>query len=66
MRALLLFVLLLGASLIAGCATMTQTPAEVRANYDRILDTQLRMMADDTNFALMIDRPSRLTRWQTR
>ena len=66
MRAMLLFVLLVGVSMIAGCATMTQSPAEVRATYDRVLDSQMRMMAEDVNFALMIDRPSRLTRWQVR
>lgn len=66
MRAIVLLVLLFGLTLVAGCATMTQSPEEVRATYSRVWEYELRQMSDDWNFIWLLDRPSRLTRWQMR
>jgi len=66
MRALLILSLMAGFALLSGCATMTQTPADVRATCARTFEYDLRQMADDCNYTLMLDRPSRLSRWVMR
>jgi hypothetical protein len=66
MRALVLFGLLLALALVAGCTTMTQSSAEVRATYVRVWSYDLRMMSDDWNTLWQVARPSHLTRWQMR
>ena len=66
MRKLLLVALLVGISGLVGCATMTQSSAEVKATYRRSWQYDLRQMSDDWNHAWLLDRPSRLTRWQMR
>ena len=66
MRALLLLGLIVGLAATAGCATMTQSAAEVRTTYGRAWEYEFRQMADDWNYAWHVDRPSRLTRWQMR
>ncbi|MGD8452327.1 MAG: hypothetical protein PVJ57_10955 [Phycisphaerae bacterium] len=49
-----------------GCATMTDSAAEVHQTYGRVWQYELLMMSDDWNFAWHMDRPTRLTRWQMR
>lgn len=66
MRALVILGLLLGLALVTGCATMTQTPSQVASTYGRVFEYDFREMPDDWNFIWMVDRPSRLTRWQMR
>jgi hypothetical protein len=66
MRKWLFLGLLAGLSLAAGCATVTQTPAQNRATTAQIWELELREMADDWNLMWMTNRPNRLTRWQTR
>jgi hypothetical protein len=66
MRGFLLLGLLAGLSLLTGCATLTRSADDVAAGYRRQLTYEMRMLADDTNFALLSDRPSRLTRWHLR
>ena len=66
MRALLLLALLLGVAVLGGCATMTQSPADVRAAYARSFEYDMRQLADDCNYVLMLDRPSRLSKWVMR
>lgn len=66
MRALLLLVVMVGLVLLGGCATMTQSSEEVTAQYGRIWGYELQQMSDDWNFAWLVDRPSRLTRWVMR
>jgi hypothetical protein len=45
---------------------MTQSPAEVSAQYGRILEYDMRQMADDFNMIFMLDRPTRLSKWVMR
>ena len=66
MRALLILGLLAGLLMLTGCATMTQSSADVRHTYSRVWDYELHQMSDDWNLMWMLDRPSRLTRWQMR
>ena len=66
MRALLFVGILVGFLGLAGCATMTRTPADVRATYSRSAQYDMRQMADDFNFIWMLDRPTRLSKWVMR
>lgn len=66
MRAVLMLGLIVGLLVCTGCATMTQTPAEVRADYGKNLEYSMRQLADDCNYVLMLDRPTRLSRWLIR
>lgn len=66
MRALLVLGLILCLSVLAGCATMTQSPAEVRNTYRRSCEYDTLQLSEDWNHMWLLDRPSRLTRWVTR
>lgn len=66
MRALMILGLLVGLTFLAGCATMTQSSADVRNTYSRVCEYDMRQLADDWNRMWLLDRPSRLTRWQMR
>lgn len=66
MRAMLLAGLLFVLLTVTGCATMTDSRAEVHRTYSRVWQYELLMMSDDWNFAWHMDRPTRLTRWQMR
>lgn len=66
MRVLVILGLLAGLTLLAGCATLTQSSADVRNTYVRVWDYELHQLADDWNHMWLLDRPSRLTRWQMR
>lgn len=66
MRALLILGLVLGLGVLAGCATMTQSPAEVRNTYKRAWEYDLLQLSEDWNHMWLLERPSRLTRWVTR
>ncbi len=53
-------------ALQVGCrGNMTQTPAEIAHTQRRIVDIESRELEEDLELFLMMDRPSRLTRWQT-
>lgn len=66
MRVLLLLGLVLVLGGLCGCATLTKSPGEVRNTYKRIVEYDMRMMSEDWNALWLMDRPSRLTRWQMR
>jgi hypothetical protein len=66
MRIVLFLALLAGASLAAGCATVTKTPQENVANVRSVLELDMREMSDDWNMVWLADRQGRLTRWHTR
>lgn len=66
MRRAVLLAILAGLAGLCGCATMTHTPQEVKATYDQIMEYSARQIADDWNYIIMMDRPSRLSRWVMR
>ena len=67
MRVGVLFGLLIGLSLLAGCgAGVVRTQAERMNVYRQTLDMDLRQIADDWDTIWLADRQYRLTRWQTR
>ena len=66
MRVILILGLLIGLCLTTGCANMTQSGADVRASYVRSFKYDLLQMADDFNYMMMLDRPTRLSKWVTR
>jgi len=66
MRMWLLLGLLAGAALSAGCATVTKTPEENRANMRSVVELDMRQIGDDWNLIWLADRQGRLTRWHTR
>jgi len=66
MRKCVLLALLAGLTAVAGCATVTKSAAENRANIRAIVELDLRQMADDWNLVWLTDRQCRLTKWHTR
>jgi len=57
--------LLVGA-LAGGCATMTMDEKEHARSQRFATDADPKMMAEDVDLLLMLDRPSRLTQWHTK
>jgi len=48
-----------------GCGpNMTQTPAEIAHTELHVLDIDMRELNDDVELFLLMDRPSRLSKWQ--
>lgn len=66
MRKCLLLGLGIGLAFLAGCATVSQTAAENRANQRQIMGLEIRQIADDWNLIWITDRQNRLSRWITR
>ncbi len=66
MRKFWMLGLISGLVVLAGCATVANTGAENRAMQRYTIELEMRQLADDWNLIWMTDRPSRLTRWQTR
>ncbi len=67
MRRIMLLVALVACSAgLVGCATVTKSPEEVKLQYQRYTDLQLRQLADDWNYFWLMDRHSRVSRWHTR
>ena len=66
MRAVLIIGMIVCAVVLCGCATQTQTAAEVRTTYQRVWQYEMLQLSDDWNDMWMLNRPSRLTRWVTR
>ncbi len=66
MRKSLFLGLLVGLALASGCATVTKTPAQNRADYRSIVEFDMRAIGDDWNSLWLMDRQTRLTRWHTR
>jgi len=66
MRTWVLIGLLVGLVAVMGCATLVNTPAEVKSTYRQVLDSDLRQLSADWNTLWLADRQYRLTRWYTR
>ncbi|HQL53669.1 MAG: hypothetical protein KA383_11740 [Phycisphaerae bacterium] len=66
MRTLMLFGLLAGLGLLAGCATVTKTPAENWAHTRANIELDMLQIADDWNLIWLNTHQTRLTRWHTR
>lgn len=49
----------------SGCQTMTQSKAQNAHLIETVYDYQARQLADDVDYVLLIERPSRLTKWFT-
>ncbi len=56
---ILLVVLLAGQS---GCS-LTQTQGEHQKTYDTIISHDMGTLPDDIDYMLMMDRPTRLSKW---
>ncbi len=50
----------------AGCATMTMDEKEHARSQRFSTDADPKMMAEDVDTLMMLDRPSRLTKWHTK
>jgi hypothetical protein len=66
MRKWLFIGVFVGLGFVSGCATVTRTPQENRANMRAITELELREIGDDVNVIFLTDRAPRLTRWNTR
>ena len=59
-------VLVAGVSMFMGCETMTNGPEQQITKYSRISELNRRMLAEDVDAILLLDRPSILTPWYVR
>lgn len=66
MRKWLFLGLIVSLGWASGCATVTRTAAENRANYRSICELDMLEMADDWNLIWLGERQCRLTKWHTR
>lgn len=55
-----------GLAVLAGCATVAQTADENVATRRQIEELGYRQVADDWNLIWVMDRQSRLSRWNSR
>jgi hypothetical protein len=58
--------ILLSAVVLGGCQTVTSDPTQETQKYSRIADLNRRMLADDMDAFWLLDKPSRLSRWNVR
>ncbi len=66
MRWILLLIIGVSGLAVFGCGpNMTQTPSEIAHTERHIWDLEGRELQDDIQYLLLLDRPSRLTRWET-
>jgi hypothetical protein len=65
MRVLVLM-LFAGILTLSGCATPTQTPDEYCYTIRRTFDINALQIPDDSRSMMLMDRPSRLSRWLIR
>ena len=66
MRACMLFLLLVGLTITAGCTGVTKSPAEISRTVEQSMDMDLRQMTDDWNLLWLVDRQYRLSKWHMR
>lgn len=66
MRALLAMTLFAGILTLCGCATMTETPEEYCYTIRRTCKFNLLQIPEDARSIILLDRPSRLSRWMLR
>lgn len=65
-RILLLLLVLFVGSLFAGCQSVTRDDQQNIRRYSRIADLNRRMLTDDMDALLLLDRPSMLSDWYIR
>ncbi len=65
MRVLVLM-LFAGILTLTGCATLTETPDEYCYTIRRTFHINCRQIPDDARSIMLMDRPSRLSRWLIR
>ncbi len=66
MRALLVMTLFAGMLSFFGCATLTQTPEEYCYTERRTIKYNMLQIPEDARMLILLDRPSRLSRWLVR
>jgi hypothetical protein len=66
MRALLVLTLFAGILSLIGCATLTETPEEYCYTIRRTVKFNLLEIPEDARMIMLLDRPSRLSRWMIR
>lgn len=49
--------------LASGGCTMTESKAQRAHRIDVVIDYEARQLVEDIDYVLMIDHPSRLTKW---
>lgn len=52
-------------AVVGGC-TMTQSAAQRAHQRKVVLDYEVRQLVEDVDMVLLLERPSRLTRWHVR
>ena len=53
-------------STLAGCATLVRDKEQQIEQYGRIAEVNRRVLSEDVNSILLLDRPTRLTKWVVR
>lgn len=65
MRRIAVLVLAAGLFSLMGCATLTDSPEDVRYTYKRKYDMEMRQLSADWNKFWLADRHNRLSKWYT-
>ena len=66
MKALIIGVILCAAAVLTGCApTMTETSDQHAQRINQQSELQMRMLAEDIDIVLLLDRSSSLTKWHS-
>jgi hypothetical protein len=63
MRALLAVTLFAAILTLVGCATLTETPEEYCYVQRRAIRMSVLQIPEDARYIMLLDRPSRLSRW---
>ncbi|MBN1844768.1 MAG: hypothetical protein JW810_03730 [Sedimentisphaerales bacterium] len=67
MRTLIMALLVMAiGSMLAGCQTMAHDQKQQIRKYSHISEVNRRLLAEDIDKYLLLDKPSRLTRWYIR
>jgi len=51
---------------LAGCQTMIRDSDQQMEHYNRVAEINRRILAEDIDAILLLDRPSHLSRWHIR
>lgn len=65
LKAAVIVLLLCGVLFFAGCQSPGHDKEQNIQKYSRIADLNRRMLAEDFEKFWLLDRPTRLTKWQT-
>lgn len=66
MRKRMLIGVLVSVVVLTGCNGMVKSYEDRENSYARSLDSDMRRLADDFDALWLVDRQSRLTRWELR